>query len=157
MLTLPEALTNAHEYAPYAWLIAGLILTLAETSTPGLFFFLAFAVGSCGSAATAFLGFGFFVQCMSMLITSTASFILLRMYALHNHLSPVDYHRTPTNIHALMGRKALVIESLPAQGNGRIRVGSEEWSATNRGTEPLAKGDSATVIGYQGNRLIVNK
>jgi len=157
MITLPDAFNHAHEYVPYAWLIAALIFTLAETSTPGLFFFLAFAVGSCGAAATAFLGFGLFVQCVSMLLTCAAAFIVLRMYAQRNHLSPVDYHRTPTNIDALMGRKALVIESLPAHGNGRIKVGTEEWSATNRSNQLCAQGESVTVIGYQGNRLIVNK
>lgn len=143
------------DYAPYAWLIVSLLLLLAEVTTPGLFFFVAFACGACGAAASAALGYSFFAQCISLLTVFALSFVALRRYTRASHLSPVEYHSAHTNVQALIGAHATVVEPLAPHGSGRVRVRSEVWSATNSSDTPLATGAAAVVVGSQGNRLIV--
>ena len=71
----------------FVWLFIALIFLGAEIATPGLFYCLAFALGSCIAATAAYLEYSIVIQCFLSLIGSIFSFILLHQFIKKNHLS----------------------------------------------------------------------
>ena len=54
----------------YFWLVLAIFFLFTEIATPGLFVFVAFAVGSVAAAVAAFFGYSLFVQCWSLFIAA---------------------------------------------------------------------------------------
>jgi len=60
-----------------------------------------------------------------------------------------------TNIDAIMGKKGIVLEGLTPGGNGRVRVGNEEWKA--RAEDKIDKGEVIVVTAVNGVTLNVER
>jgi membrane protein implicated in regulation of membrane protease activity len=153
--------------AGYIWIFIALALLFAEVGTPGLFFFIAFAIGSVVASILAFFGGTLFVQCTAALIVSVCSFFFIRRLLKKRQLSDVKYESSQTNIDALVGKHAVVVTKFDAEGRGRVKVGGEEWASKLEGTllrqgseglkEAVAKGDRVVIVGVRGNHLFVIK
>lgn len=141
---------HASILAGYSWLAVGLFFVLAEIGTPGLFYFLSFAFGSFCGACIAFLGYSIYTQCLSAIVISLISFALLRRY-----VSPLGKTKHKTNIDALVNQKALVIQTINPNDVGRIKIKGEEWPAITTLNTSFAPHSLVTIIGVQGNKLIV--
>ena len=137
-------------YIGYLWLILAIVFLLAEVGTPGLFFFVAFAIGSCGAAVVAFLHYSLVVQCVVALICMVVSFLLLRHY-----FSVKGGKRIQTNIDALVGKQGVVVKAIELHKTGAVKVKGETWSAQVEDGGILHKGTVVKVVGIKGNRLIV--
>ncbi len=145
-------------YLGYFWLIVAVLFLFAEISTPGLFFFIAFAMGSSVAAVFAFLNFSFMTQCIVALVSSILFFGILR----HYFSSKSKSEDAETNVDALKGQKGVVIKeihpnSFGPSSLGRVKVGGEEWPAQVVDNVMLQKGTVVVVVQVQGNRLIVTK
>lgn len=104
------------------WLTLAVFFCLAELGHPGLFFFLALA---CGSFATAFaFNFSFFAQLTVFLSVSAVLFLILRKLQ-----KKVSKHSVATNMYALIGKKAVVIEDICPQMAGQVKIDGELWKA----------------------------
>jgi membrane protein implicated in regulation of membrane protease activity len=107
------------------WLIAAVLLAIGELLTPGLFFLGPVALAAVGAAIAAGLGAGLILQLIVFIALSLASLAFLRPIARrHIHMPAL----TRTGTAALVGKKALVLQRVDADG-GRVRIGGEEWSA----------------------------
>jgi len=136
----------------YIWFLVALAFLLAELTTPGLFFFLAFAIGCIIGAVFAFLEYSFVIQCIISLITTGLAFWILRKkFAV---LSKNDIIKT--NFDALVGAHAVVIADVTVSYGGQVKVRGEIWPARTEENNIL-KGDVVKVIRVEGNSLIVIK
>jgi membrane protein implicated in regulation of membrane protease activity len=136
-------------YLGYLWLIAGLLLLLLEVGTPGLFVFLSLACGAFVAAITAFCGMSLFTQCWAAIGGALISFVILKYFFVGKK------QRFATNIHALIGQEAVVIETIEPRKIGRVKVKGEAWPALCREPHILQKGTIVKIVRIEGNKLIV--
>ncbi len=106
------------------WLIAALVLGVAEMLTTTLAFGLV-AVGALCAALTGAVGASAAVQLIVFAAVSVAGIVLIRPFALRR------LRRRPalrTGTAALVGQTGLTLTEITPH-SGRIRIGGEEWSA----------------------------
>lgn len=139
-----------HIVIGYAWLIAALLLLILEAGTPGLFFFISLAAGAVCAAPCAFLNFSFFTQAIVWGISSLASLIILRAFVKKKHEQVIK-----TNIDALIGQEATVINTIEPHHVGNVKVKGEHWPAIAQQGVILHQGTIVTVVDVQGNKLVV--
>jgi membrane protein implicated in regulation of membrane protease activity len=129
------------------WLITAVLLGIGELLTPGLFFLGPVALAAVGAAITAGVGGGIVLQLIVFIGVSLASLAFLRPIARrHVHMPAL----TRTGTAALVGKKALVVQRVDANG-GLVRIGGEEWSARaffeEQTLEPGARVEVAKIEG----------
>jgi len=129
------------------WLIAAVLLGIGELLTPGLFFLGPVALAAVGAAIMAGVGGGIVLQLIVFIGVSLASLAFLRPIARrHVHMPAL----TRTGTAALVGKKALVVQRVDANG-GLVRIGGEEWSARaffeEQTLEPGARVEVAKIEG----------
>ena len=148
-ITAPQFSPDA-QLIGYLWLIMGIVLLILELTTPGLFFFISFAIG-CGIAALfAFLGLSFIVQSLGGLVASGIACWIMRSYFV------TKKHATfKTNIDALMHQTGIVTITIEPKKAGRVKIRGEEWPAVVEEPKILQIGTSVTVIRIDGNKVIV--
>ncbi len=139
-------------YMVYFWLIIALLFLLLELFTPGLFFFVAFAVGCIVAALFSFLGYSFTAQCLIAVGVSIVSFFFLRYFFAVKFKGE---ERDLTNVGVLYGCKGVVIKEIRSEESGRVKVKGEVWPAKTEGGHILEKGVVVKVIRVEGNHLIV--
>lgn len=137
-------------YFVYMWLIIAIIFLFAEIGTPGLFFFVAFAVGSCFAALFAYLQYSLMLQCIVAVVSSGIAFLILR------HYFTITWNiRAKTNVEALAGQKGVVVKTIKEHQNGLVKVGGEIWTAAVQSGVILHEGTVVEVVEVKGNKLIV--
>jgi len=146
---------NAINNIGYIWLIIAFAFLFAELGTPGLFFFVSFAIGSFAAAITFFLGFSLTAQFVVAISTTLISFFFIRNYLKKKSLSDVIYEESHTNIDALINKKGIVIQIIEPYKKGRVKIGGEDWLAESQEKMSLQKGTVVKVIEVRGNRVIV--
>lgn len=134
----------------YGWLIAGILLLVAEVGTPGLFIFTSLAIGAFFGAFFAFMDFCLQAQCLFGLLTAVIAFFVLRRYIIARS---APEHKT--NSDALVGQEALVVGPIVPHKIGRVKVGGEEWPAVATQGNAYQKGTVVLVVAVQGNKLVV--
>jgi membrane protein implicated in regulation of membrane protease activity len=132
------------------WLLAGVGLLLIELLTPGLFFFISFAFGSLFGALAAVLGYSVTVQSLIALGVSLIQFLGMR----RRLKQFTDSVHAPTNMHALHGKKGVVLSEITPLNAGSVKVGGEQWAASSLVVCPV--GACVKVLRVEGNRLIVS-
>lgn len=145
----PE-IEQIHIIVGYGWLVAALLLLILEAGAPGLFFFISLAFGCICTAPFAFLHFSFFIQAIIWIISSCLSLFLLRLFVKKESLQ-----NTKTNIDALIGQEAIVVHALESHKIGQVKVKGEQWPAITQQGVIFHPGSVVTIIGIQGNKLIV--
>lgn len=136
----------------HLWMVGGIVLLVVEMFTPG-FVAAAVAVGCLAAVLPAFLGAGPAWQLGALGVGTLAVFVGARPF-LRTHLAPVDGYAS--NVDALVGRDGTVVEA----GDGpetapRVLVSGEEWRAVSASGEALVAGQEVTVVGVDGNKLVV--
>ncbi len=131
------------------WLLIGVVLLLVELTTPGLFFFVSFAFGCLFGSFAAWCGYSFLIQSCSVVVVSLIQFNAMRR-VLHKYTQTVH---APTNTHALLGKRAVVVQSITPIENGMVKVGGESWAASS--TYNCSVGSVVKVLRIEGNRVIV--
>lgn len=148
-----EVLHNPTAIMGYFWLVTALILLLLEMTTPGLFFFVAFACGAICAALAAFLEFSVAFQLWISLFGGVVSFLILKHLFLSKKIAQIDLK---TNVEALIGQEGLVLDTINIHQPGVVKVKGELWGAILMdGSSSLQKGTLVVVTGVQGNKLIV--
>jgi len=131
------------------WVVAGLVLLLVELNFPGLFFFVSFAFGCLFGAFGAWLGYSLATQFIIVLIVSLIQFNAMRRL-LRRYTESVQI---PTNMQALLGKRAVVIEPISAHKTGAVKIAGELWAASAPYECP--EGSVVKVLRVEGNRVVV--
>jgi membrane protein implicated in regulation of membrane protease activity len=133
------------------WLVVGILLIIAEMATL-TFYLLWLGLGALAAALTAILlpdsiVLQVFVGALVALgLTLYTKQITRRM---RNSKGYTDV------IYQLVGQDGIVIEGIPVEGLGIVRVGNETWSA--KADEPLSTGTSIIVVQSHNTILQVQK
>lgn len=139
----------------YIWLIVTIVLVIIEIATAG-FGSICFAIGALGSALIAYLGASIYWQLAVFAIISLLAFVFLRPVVLHL----LDKHskHVKTNADALIGRKAVVSETInPKTHSGRVAIDGDDWKAVSADNTQIDKGTAVEVISMQSIIMTVRK
>lgn len=151
-MNFPEDIVT---YAGYLWLIAAIALLFFELNTPGLFYFISFALGAFCASILAFSGLSLFIQCLGGLIASIATFIVMRTYLKQKRMSDVSFDHTKMNTDALAGKQGVVINPILRHGFGNIKIEGEIWRAKSSSDLTFSEGARVVVMRVEGNTVIV--
>ena len=142
-----------HLTGPYMsalWIVLAVLLLLVELGTPGLFFFVSFATGCVVAALCSAFELELSLQLFIGLMSAIVQFFYMRSF-----LVSANYNRTETNVHALIGKHAIVTHAIPGDGFGVVVIGSESWRARSVLHTALQKHDVVTVVAVSGNHVVV--
>ena len=130
------------------WAIASTILLIGEVLTAG-FLLGAFVPGTLVAAILAATGQGFQVQLWGFVVGTLVGLFLLRPMFLRKFQSNGE----PSNVDALCGMDAEVVEAISANRAGRVLVRSEEWRASSKHNIPA--GAQVRILRVDGNAVEV--
>lgn len=138
----------------HIWIMIGIFCVIIEIFDPA-FFFLSLGIGAI---ATGLLSLSPFfrtyvpVQILTFCIISFIAFLFMRKLG----KKVLEHSGSETNVFALIGKKAVVVDDIPAEGKGHVKIGGEEWVAIVKDGKPLAKGSKVNVLEIEGNKVIVD-
>ena len=134
------------------WLILAAVLGVAEILTATLAFGL-LAAAAAVAAVTGAAGLGLPFQLAAFAVAAGAGLGLVRPIAMR-HIKQPPLLRTGTS--ALVGRSALVLEEVTAQG-GRVRIGGEVWSSRSYDeSQVIPVGSTVDVFQIEGATALVH-
>lgn len=126
------------------WFVIAIVLVILEIVTAG-FGAICFAIGAVASGVTALLGGGFLWQISIFIVVSLLTFIFLRPVILK--FFDKRSKNTKTNAEALVGRTALVSETIdPVAHTGRVAIDGDDWKAVSEGGVLIEKGKEVVVV-----------
>ncbi len=134
----------------HIWLIAAVVLFIAEVFTSG-FFLACFGVGAVASAVASLVTASAIWQIAVFCLATMVGFIAIR---------PIFLRRVPapkTNIDAYQGREATVIDAVSPEQQGKVKLGGEIWNADPSSGETIAPGERVLVDAVSGLTLRVRK
>ena len=139
----------------YYWLAAGIILIIIEIFTPG-FVLASFGIGCLLAAIADGLGLSIYFQIIAFCVGTIIVFFGIRpLYK--KHILP-EGEREPTNIEALRGQKARVLETIdPDKDTGRVKIGGEDWRAVCPDPIVFQVGELVEVVRIEGVKAIVKR
>ena len=135
------------------WMILLIGCGLFELSSPGMFFFLSFSIGAAAAAIFSLFAHNPVSEFILFLVVSAGAFFLLKRYV--KSISKDTMYTT--NVYALRGRKALVIEAIVPLEKGWISVDGQIWAALSVHEEVIEKGSVVVVVNSAGSHLVVKK
>ena len=137
------------------WLVAALLLFVAEVLAPG-FWLLSVAVGCVVAGAVSLVVPGVLAPALSFAAGTLLSLAGIRPFLLRR-LHPPG-REIKTNVDALVGRVGVVSERIdPATGRGRVVVEGEDWRGTSLMDTVIEPGTRVMVVRVEGTTLYVDK
>jgi membrane protein implicated in regulation of membrane protease activity len=138
------------QHVALTWLAAAVLLAVVELMSLD-FVLLMFAFGALSGAIVASAGGPLWLQ-VAVFAADTLLLLLVFRPALlqRMHSGPT----LPTGFQNLVGKDALVLEPVGPR-DGRVRIGSDEWSARTNGTETIGAGVEARVVTIDGATAVV--
>ena len=134
------------------WFLLAAALIVGEIFTP-TFFLAALAAAAVAAATAGWLGADLWLQVLTFAIGSAICSALARPLAeryLHSGVRSL-----PTNVAALIGAEARVIESIDPDRMGRVKVRGDDWRAVSEDGNPIAAGARVIVTEVEGTTLHV--
>jgi membrane protein implicated in regulation of membrane protease activity len=138
------------QHVALTWLAAAVLLAVIELASLD-FVLLMFAFGALSGAIVASVGAPLWLQ-VAIFAADTVLLLFVFRPALvqRMHSGPT----LPTGFQNLVGQDALVLEPV-GRRDGRVRIGSDEWSARTEDAEPIDAGAEARVVTIDGATAIV--
>jgi membrane protein implicated in regulation of membrane protease activity len=134
----------------WMWVLFGLALLIVEMVTPGGLFALFFGAGALCVAALSAVGAGPVTQWITFPVLSVILLATLRGRLQERLRSPAS-----APIDSLVGQECLLLQDLPAGGEGQAELRGVPWSARAASGIPLSKGQRCRVERVDGLVLYV--
>lgn len=136
--------------ASLVWLIAGLVLLIAEMVT-GTIVLVFIALGCFLAALTSILApDAFTLQILSCAVVALLGTFLLRKPLTRRLMKA-------SSIQADIGKEILIDADIEPHKRSRISYQGTTWEASNIGTDNVRNGDHVTIVGIDGNVLLIRK
>lgn len=134
-----------------AWLVAGILLIVAEIFTPG-FVLACFSFGCFAAAITAALDFSVTAQLIVFSATTFVVFLSIRpfLFKFRTH----EQKAVRTNIERLVGLSGIALEDISDQ-QGEVKLEGEVWTSRSDNGQVFPAGSRVRVLRVEGNKLIV--
>ncbi len=134
------------------WVVAGIILIIAEILTPGVFFFICLGLGALLAAISTLFTEIWWIPWL--VFVSLSALLVLASRPLVRRLErKVSAERT--TIDALLGKEARVVAAIEPGKMGMVVVEGEKWRAEAK--ERIAAGEKVKIRELKGTHLVVQK
>ncbi|MBR5639889.1 MAG: NfeD family protein [Muribaculaceae bacterium] len=134
------------------WTLVGFICLILEL-TSGDFFIMCFSLGAFVAAIASTFVPSFTVQIIIFAVTSLLCLLFVRPLALKY------FHRKGddrlSNADAMIGRKGVVTDAIPAAGYGRVKIDGDSWKACGENDQPIAKDAHVEVVSMASTIITV--
>ena len=134
------------------WAVVAVICLILEL-TAGDFFIICFSIGSVFAAITAALGGGIYLQLLMFAVFTLISLFWVRPFA-QRYLHKGEDNRV-SNADALMGRQGRVVETVKADGFGRVQIDGDIWKAVTNEPADIPEGRNVRVVGRESTIITV--
>ena len=134
------------------WTLVGFICLILEL-TSGDFFIMCFSIGAFVTAIASTFVPSFTVQIIIFAVASLLCLLFVRPLALkYLHRKGED---RPSNVDAMIGRKGVVTDAIPADGYGRVKIDGDSWKACGENDQPIAKDAHVEVVSMASTIITV--
>lgn len=138
------------QHVALTWLAVAVLLAVIELASMD-FVLLMFAFGALSGAIVASVGGPLWLQVAIFAADTVVLLFLFRPALVHRlHAGPT----LATGFQNLIGKDALVLEPVGPRG-GRVRIGTDEWSARTNGTEAIDVDTEVRVVSIDGATAVV--
>lgn len=140
------------------WLIATAILIIIELIS-GMVASFCLAIGCLAAMIVSVLQIGMEIQLTAFAIATVISFIFIApiVKKWQNGKNEESKTLSGSNMDALIGRVVDVIQDIPCNGLGRIRIDGDNWQARGINNEAIEAGSKVKVISYESIIIEVEK
>ena len=134
------------------WAVVAVICLILEL-TAGDFFIICFSIGSVFAAITAALGGGIYLQLLMVAVFTLLSLFWVRPFA-QRYLHKGEDNRV-SNADALIDRQGRVVETVKADGFGRVQIDGDIWKAVTNEPADIPEGRNVRVVGRESTIITV--
>jgi membrane protein implicated in regulation of membrane protease activity len=135
------------------WLLAAAVCVVIEILPPPThFFFLCVAFGALGAAIASFFSTASWIPWVVFGVTTIA--LTPMLIPLARFLFTPKPHAS--NVDALIGEKALVLENIAPKTPGVVKIRGESWRAMSEG-DSFNKDEWTQVIRVEGTHVVVRR
>ena len=134
------------------WAVVAVVCLILEL-TAGDFFIICFSIGSVFAAITAALGGGIYLQLLMFAVFTLISLFWVRPLA-QRYLHKGEDNRV-SNADALIDRKGRVVETVKADGFGRVQIDGDIWKAVTNEPADIPEGRNVRVVGRESTIITV--
>ena len=134
------------------WAVVAVICLILEL-TAGDFFIICFSIGAFFAAIAAALGMGIYVQLLTFAVFTLISLFWVRPFA-QRYLHKGEDNRV-SNADALLGRQGRVVETVKADGFGRVQIDGDIWKAVTNEHDDIPEGTSVRVVDRESTIITV--
>ena len=129
------------------------VICLILEMTADDFFIICFSIGAVFAAITALIGGNIYWQLLLFAIFTLISLFWVRPFA-QRYLHKGEDNRV-SNADALMGRQGRVVESVKADGFGRVQIDGDIWKAVTNEPQDIVAGKNVRVVGRESTIITV--
>lgn len=134
------------------WAVVAVVCLILEL-TAGDFFIICFSIGSVFAAITAALGGGLYLQLLMFAVFTLISLFWVRPFA-QRYLHKGEDNRV-SNADALIDRQGRVVETVKADGFGRVQIDGDIWKAVTNEPADIPEGRNVRVVGRESTIITV--
>lgn len=134
------------------WAVVAVVCLILEL-TAGDFFIICFSIGAVFTAIVAALGGGFYLQLITFAVFTLISLFWVRPFA-QRYLHKGEDNRV-SNADALLGRQGRVVETVKADGFGRVQIDGDIWKAATTESADIPEGTNVRVVGRESTIITV--
>ena len=134
------------------WAIVAVVCLIMELMA-GDFFIICFSIGAVFAAITAAVGGGIYLQLLMFAVFTLISLFWIRPFA-QRYLHKGEDNRV-SNADALLDRHGRVVETVKADGFGRVQIDGDIWKAVTNETADIPEGSNVRVIGRESTIITV--
>jgi membrane protein implicated in regulation of membrane protease activity len=134
------------------WAVVAVVCLILEL-TAGDFFIICFSIGAVFAAIIAALGGGFYLQLITFAVFTLISLFWVRPFA-QRYLHKGEDNRV-SNADALLGRQGRVVETVKADGFGRVQIDGDIWKAATTESADIPEGTNVRVVGRESTIITV--
>ena len=134
------------------WAIVAVVCLIMELMA-GDFFIICFSIGAVFAAITAAVGGGIYWQLLMFAIFTMISLFWVRPFA-QRYLHKGEDNRV-SNADALLDRQGRVVETVKADGFGRVQIDGDIWKAVTNEAADIPEGSNDRVVGRESTIITV--
>ena len=134
------------------WAVVAVVCLILELMA-GDFFIICFSIGAVFAAIAAAFGLGFYSQLVAFAVFTLISLFWVRPFAKRYLRKGED--RRVSNADALLGRQGRVVETVEADGFGRVQIDGDVWKAVTKESADIPEGSNVRVIDRESTIITV--
>lgn len=134
------------------WTVIAVLCLIMELMAGDLFI-ICFSFGAVAAAIVVALGLNGYIQLSSFALFTLVSLFWFRPVA-RRYLRKGEDERV-SNADALLGRQGRVVETVHADGFGRVQIDGDIWKAVTHDTADIPEGANVRVIGRESTIITV--